>query len=268
MGRGRRPVARWWVVVRDDSGAAVSAAMRTAPFKPHPIFSLPMADEAARALAAALHARGEVLGGANGALPGAEVLAGRRPADRGRAVADKATRLWEATEVTVPPGAGGPAAPGDRGRRGARAVVVRGLPRRGRRAGRARPDPGLRRAQHPRRVLVRIREGVEWLWELPDGEVVAPDRRRPAVVRRRADRAGLHAPGAPRARHRVVRRRRAHPPRARGRATGCACSPTRPTRPPTRSTPASATEPVVDMAEHLVRAAARSRGGALDSAAT
>ncbi len=51
--------------------------MRTAPFRPHPTFSVPMDDEAATALAAALHARGELLGGANGALPGAEVLAPR-----------------------------------------------------------------------------------------------------------------------------------------------------------------------------------------------
>src|SRR5689334_11730035 len=66
---------RWWVVVRDDSGAPVTAAMRTAPFKPYPTFSLPMPDDAARALAVALHDRGEFLGGANGALPGAAVLA-------------------------------------------------------------------------------------------------------------------------------------------------------------------------------------------------
>src|SRR5688500_11628674 len=55
------PFERWWLVVRDGSGAAVSAAMRTAPFKPYPTFALPMADGVARALAAALHGRGELL---------------------------------------------------------------------------------------------------------------------------------------------------------------------------------------------------------------
>ena len=47
------PFDRWWLVVRDASGVVVSAAMRTAPFKPHPTFALPMPDGAARALAAA-----------------------------------------------------------------------------------------------------------------------------------------------------------------------------------------------------------------------
>src|SRR5690242_4610283 len=82
---------RWWVVVRED-GEVVSAAMRTAPFKPHPTFALPMSDDAARALAVALHERGELLGGANGALPGAEVLA-RTTAELagGEMVSDKST---------------------------------------------------------------------------------------------------------------------------------------------------------------------------------
>ncbi len=98
------PFARWWVVVRDRSGTPVSAAMRTAPFEPHPTFSLPMSHDAARSLAAALHARGEFLGGANGALPGAEVLA-RTTAELcgGELVVDRGTRLWEATSVAVPP---------------------------------------------------------------------------------------------------------------------------------------------------------------------
>ncbi|HSU03288.1 MAG TPA: GNAT family N-acetyltransferase [Nocardioides sp.] len=166
------PFARWWVVVRDDSGAAVSAAMRTAPFKPHPSFSLPMDDDAARALAAALHARGEVLGGANGALPGAEVLA-RATAELtgGELVADKGTRLWEATEVTIPP------APEGRLRRATEddaelvlswfeAFHVEADEQAGR-----RPDPGSGEHNTLDAVLVRIREGIEWLWELPDGTV-------------------------------------------------------------------------------------------------
>src|SRR5918997_1320030 len=69
------PFDRWWVVVRDDSGTTVSAGMRTAPFRPWPTFTLPMPDEAASMLARALHDRGELLGGCNGALPAVEVLA-------------------------------------------------------------------------------------------------------------------------------------------------------------------------------------------------
>ena len=37
--RGDHP--RWWLLVRDDGGAVVGAAMRTAPFAPHPFYVLP-----------------------------------------------------------------------------------------------------------------------------------------------------------------------------------------------------------------------------------
>lgn len=166
------PFARWWVVVRDDAGAVVSAAMRTAPFRPHPTFAMPMDEEAARALAAALHERGELLGGANGALPGAATLA--RETARlagGEVVTDKATRLWEATSVEVPP------APAGRLRQATEddaelvlswfeAFHVEADEQAGR-----EPDPTSGEHNTLDSVLVRIREGVEWLWELPDGTV-------------------------------------------------------------------------------------------------
>lgn len=66
---------RWWVVARHPSGAVAGVAMRTAPFRPHPLFVLPMPDEAARALARSLHERGEEAAGINGALPAARVCA-------------------------------------------------------------------------------------------------------------------------------------------------------------------------------------------------
>lgn len=163
---------RWWVVVRDDSGDVVSAAMRTAPFRPHPTFALPMSDAAARALATALHERGEHLGGANGALPGAEVLA-RTTAELsgGELVVDKTTRLWECTSVEVPP------APAGRLRRateGDADLVLAWFTafhaEADEQAGRE-PDPGSGEHNTLDSVLVRIREGVEWLWELPDGTV-------------------------------------------------------------------------------------------------
>ena len=166
------PFARWWVVVRDDAGAVVSAAMRTAPFRPHPTFAMPMDEEAARALAAALHERGELLGGANGALPGAATLA--RETARltgGEVVTEKATRLWEATSVEVP------SAPEGRLRRATEddaelvlswfeAFHVEADEQAGR-----EPDPTSGEHNTLDSVLVRIREGVEWLWELPDGTV-------------------------------------------------------------------------------------------------
>ncbi|WP_322919742.1 GNAT family N-acetyltransferase [Nocardioides renjunii] len=166
------PFARWWAVVRDGSGEVVSAAMRTAPFKPYPTFSLPMPDDAARALAVALHGRGELLGGANGALPGADVLA-RTTAELtgGEVVVAKATRLWEATTVHVPP------PPEGRLRLATEddadlvlawfeAFHVEADEQAGR-----EPDPTSGEHNTLDSVLVRIREGVEWLWELPDGTV-------------------------------------------------------------------------------------------------
>lgn len=166
------PFARWWAIVRDDSGAVVSAVMRTAPFKPHPTFALPMTDEAARALAVAVHARGELLGGANGALPGAEVLA--RETARlagGEMVSDKATCLWEATSVVVPPAPEGrlrPATEADADLVLAwfEAFHVEADEQAGR-----EPDPTSGEHNTLDSVLVRIREGVEWVWELPDGTV-------------------------------------------------------------------------------------------------
>ncbi len=166
------PFARWWVVVRDDAGEVVSAAMRTAPFKPYPTFALPMSDDAARALAVALHGRGEHLGGANGALPGAEVLA-RTTAELsgGELVVDKATRLWECATVTVPP------APEGRLRRATEddadlvlAWFTAFHAEADAQAGRE-PDPDSGEHNTLDGVLVRIREGVEWLWELPDGTI-------------------------------------------------------------------------------------------------
>ncbi|UUZ60036.1 hypothetical protein [Nocardioides sp. B-3] len=98
------PFERWWLAVRDEAGKVVSVAMRTAPFKPYPIFALPMSDEAARALAVALHERGEVLGGVNGALPAVEVIAAETAGlAGGDPEVHHSIRLWEATEVTVPP---------------------------------------------------------------------------------------------------------------------------------------------------------------------
>ncbi len=166
------PFMRWWVVVRDDAGEVVSAAMRTAAFKPYPSFALPMTDEAARALAAALHERGEVLGGVNGALPGARVLAEATAELWGATLAaDKTTRLWECTAVEVP------AAPEGRLRLATEddaelvlAWFTAFHEEADEQAGRE-PDPTSGEHNTLDSVLIRIREEVEWLWELPDGTI-------------------------------------------------------------------------------------------------
>lgn len=167
------PFDRWWLVVRDDAGTAVSAAMRTAPFTPWPSYSLPMSDEAAALLATALHDRGEVLGGCNGALPGAGALAAETARLAGVSITvDKHTRLWEATSVTPAP------VPEGTLRLATEEDVDLALDwfRRfhaeaDEQAGR---EPHADSGEHATvdSVLVRIREDAIWLWELPGGEVV------------------------------------------------------------------------------------------------
>jgi RimJ/RimL family protein N-acetyltransferase len=93
----------WWLAVRDERGEVVSAAMRTAPFAPYPCFCLPMPVAAAQGLARALHARGEHLGGSNGALPAArEVLDETARLTGSQVQVKQHTRLFEATTVEVP----------------------------------------------------------------------------------------------------------------------------------------------------------------------
>ncbi|MDQ6935381.1 MAG: GNAT family N-acetyltransferase [Actinomycetota bacterium] len=101
---GQDPVdfPRWWLVVRDDAGVVVGAGMRTAPFLPHPVYLLPMPDEAAAELARVVSGRGEELGGVNGALPAVRVLAEEYAGLTGRsAQVEMHTRLFEVTEVVA-----------------------------------------------------------------------------------------------------------------------------------------------------------------------
>ena len=65
---------QWWVTVHDADDRVVGVAMRTAPFAPHPMFVLPMPEDAARAIADAILERGEDVTAVNGALPAARVL--------------------------------------------------------------------------------------------------------------------------------------------------------------------------------------------------
>jgi GNAT superfamily N-acetyltransferase len=98
----------WWAVVRDDEGAVAGLAMRTARTPPHPLFVLPMADDAALALARALHARGETVGGLNGSLPSAEVCAAELAGLQGdRVEVAQHTRLFELAQLVAPVGVPG-----------------------------------------------------------------------------------------------------------------------------------------------------------------
>lgn len=93
---------RWWCVVRDGA-EVVGLAMRTAPFAPYPLFVLPMPETGAREIARALHARGETVGGVNGTLPAARVLAAEVAALAGGEVrVDEHTRLFELGALVDP----------------------------------------------------------------------------------------------------------------------------------------------------------------------
>jgi GNAT superfamily N-acetyltransferase len=98
----------WWAVVRDSVGAIAGLGMRTARTPPHPLFVLPMADDAALALARALHDRGESVGGLNGSLPSAEVCAAELARLQGdRVEVAQHTRLFELGELVPPVGVPG-----------------------------------------------------------------------------------------------------------------------------------------------------------------
>jgi hypothetical protein len=99
------PVDRpqWWAVVRGAGGQIAGLAMRTARTPPHPVFVLPMAHGAAIALARAVHARGEVIGGLNGSLPAAEVCATELARLQGDIVEVALnTRLFELGQLVQP----------------------------------------------------------------------------------------------------------------------------------------------------------------------
>ena len=91
---------QWWAVVRDTERAIAGLAMRTARTPPHPMFVLPMADDAALDLARAVHERGETVGGLNGSLPAASVMAGELARLQGDEVeVAQHTRLFELGEL-------------------------------------------------------------------------------------------------------------------------------------------------------------------------
>lgn len=104
LANGRVPPEEdWWLVVRDNAGKVTGAGMRTAPFDPRPLFLLPMPETAAVQLARELHARGEVVSAANGALPAVEAFAQETARlTGGSVVVAQHTRLFELGELVEP----------------------------------------------------------------------------------------------------------------------------------------------------------------------
>ena len=99
---------QWWAVVRDDEGEIVGLAMRTARTPPYPMFVLPMPDAAAVAIANAVHDRGESVGGLNGSLPAAQVMADELARLQGdRVEVAQHTRLFELGDLDSPTGVPG-----------------------------------------------------------------------------------------------------------------------------------------------------------------
>ncbi|MEZ5093818.1 hypothetical protein [Nocardioides sp.] len=158
------PFRPWWLVVRDPSGDVAGMAMRTAPFAPYPVYLMPMPDAAATELARALHARGESLGGVNGARPAVDLTAAAWTRLTGApAEIEVHTRLFELGELqmpTLPPGRLRQAAAGDRDL--VTAWFQGFMAEADAQAG--RPPT---RAEHfdAETVARRVERGTVWLWE-------------------------------------------------------------------------------------------------------
>ncbi len=172
-GRPRGDHPRWWVAVRDDAGEVVGVAMRTAPFRPHPAYVLPMPEEGAVAIARALHDRGEALVGVNGALAAARRIAEETARLAGGEVAvHEHLRLFELGELVVPP------TPAGALRRATRddgelaldwfLAFESAAAEQAGRAGSHGPLEGFTLDD----MLARIDDGVIWLWEDEHGERV------------------------------------------------------------------------------------------------
>lgn len=165
---------RWWVTARDGAGRVVGVGMRTAPFEPYPAYLLPMPDEAAVAIARALHERGEVLGGVNGALESSTALAHETARLTGGTVAvHEHTRLFELGDLVVPPSPPGRLRAATHEDAGLALAWFRDF-------GRAAAEQAGREGEHAsptasftaEEVAERIDAGVIWLWEDADGTPV------------------------------------------------------------------------------------------------
>jgi len=161
----------WWVVER-SGGAVVGAAMRTAPFDPHPAYVLRLSDDGARRLARDLHDRGEDVRGVNGALPAAEVFAAETARLAGRshrvAVHTRLFVLGELDEPATPPGRPRLARPAEVDHALAWYAAF------GRDAAEqaGRDEPHAVEDEDREGMLRRIHDGTVWVWEDETGALV------------------------------------------------------------------------------------------------
>jgi hypothetical protein len=163
--RGSHPC--WWVVVRDDRGEICGVAMRTAPFRPHPVYVLPMPHGAAVEDARRGDARGGGVTGVNGALPAARAVAEETARLTGRKVrVHEHLRLFELGELDVPP------APPGRLRLAVEADAELCLAwyhafamAAAEQAGRSEPHDNAAETFTIAEILDRIADEVIWLWE-------------------------------------------------------------------------------------------------------
>ena len=168
-----QPEENWWLVVRDGAGAVTGAAMRTAPFEPRPLFVLPMPEPAARLLAHELHARGEPVTAANGALPAARVFAEETARLTGGSVVfAQHTRLFELGELVEPaPAAGGLRLAGPSDAELALEWFSLFMDEADEQAGRPR-GTSAREVPRPEDMRRRIQQGSIWFWIDQAGERV------------------------------------------------------------------------------------------------
>lgn len=179
---GVRPdpaLPRWWVTAIDEDGTVVGAGMRTATGAPYALFLLPMPDQAAVALARALHDRDEEAHGVNGALPAARIcadeLARLDRADGTSAVVEVAqhTRLHELGELVEPaPVAGRLRLATDEDLPVAADWFAAFMAAADEQAGRAPGSTAAPEPPDPADVARRIRGGQVWLWLDDSGQVV------------------------------------------------------------------------------------------------
>ncbi|MBB3040819.1 GNAT family N-acetyltransferase [Nocardioides soli] len=168
------PPYRWWAIARDGAGAVAGVAMRTAPFAPYPLYVLPMPDAAAVALARALHERGEEVRGVNGALPAAQVVADETVRLAGGAVSvHEHLRLFELGDLALPDAPAGRLRAATRDDAELCLAWFRDFGRAAaEQAGRTEPHGNAAESFTIDDMLVRIDDGIVWLWEDEHGTPV------------------------------------------------------------------------------------------------
>ncbi|MEP6797210.1 MAG: GNAT family N-acetyltransferase [Lapillicoccus sp.] len=177
------PFPFWWLVVRSDDGRVVGAAMRSAPFVPHPPYVLPMPPQAAREVGLALADRGEAVSSIVGPLPTVEVTADAYAGVLGLSCNTALpTRMYELREVREPPSPGGQL-------RLAReedldlvdAWMDLFHPDAEEQSGRPR-IPAEKGGQSPPEQRARIARGETWLWEDRHGVPVCLGSANPSAL--------------------------------------------------------------------------------------